>query len=262
MPPAEDGCTFYDALADFPAARTGDALAFLFATLGGLVGAEYVFWNLLVRLGTGEVARTDLCRGWRVCDIALQDPTPERLARVKLYLEGTEKQNPLYLGQTSINLTLHAGEHRVGRMRGGLVDWDTFRQTPHYQLYYGQPGIDDRLWVICPVNADVESCFCFDRIRHPGEPHFSEADGERALSLLRPLRWFYRRLIQSRGFPVGGTPCTPAEHRTLALLLTGRSEKEIADALGLSVGTTHNRVTALFKKFGVRSRPELMALWL
>lgn len=37
--------------------------------------------------------------------------------------------------------------------------------------------------------------------------------------------------------------------------MTGHSEKEITQELGLSVG-------AAFKKFGVRSWAELMALWL
>ncbi len=251
-----------DRLADFPAARVDDALAFLFVALRRLVGAEAVFWNLLVRLGGGEVARVDLCQGWRVRDMVMENASPERMARVRQYLEGTRKQDPLHLGETSINLAQHAGEFRAERMRGGLVDWERFRQTPHYALYYGNPGIEDRLLVVCPVNADVESCFAFDRSGHPGGAHFTRADADRALHLLRSIRWFHRRLILSRGVPAGGTPCTPAERRALDLLLTGRSEKEIADALGLSVGTTHNRVHAIFRKFGVRSRPELMALWL
>ncbi len=261
-PPDDEVYAILDRLVDFPAARVDDALAFLFAALRRLVGAEAVFWNLLVRLGGGEVARVDLCRGWRVRDMVMENPSPERLARVRQYLEGTRKQDPLHLGETSINLARRAGEFRAGRMRGGLVDWERFRRTPHHAIYYGNPGIDDRMLVVCPVNVDVESCFAFDRIGHPGEAHFSETDADRTLRLLRSIRWFHRRLILSRGVPAGGTPCTPAERRALDLLLTGRSEKEIADALDLSVGTTHNRVGAVFKKFGVRSRPELMALWL
>lgn len=45
----------------------------------------------------------------------------------------------------------------------------------------------------------------------------------------------------------------------LRLLLTGASEREIAQALGLSPATTHQYVVALLRKFGAHSRAALMA---
>ena len=47
--------------------------------------------------------------------------------------------------------------------------------------------------------------------------------------------------------------------QTLALLLEGDSEKQIAARLKLSPATVHQYVTTLYRRFGVRSRPELMA---
>jgi DNA-binding CsgD family transcriptional regulator len=55
---------------------------------------------------------------------------------------------------------------------------------------------------------------------------------------------------------------TPTERKVLKQLLTKASEKNIAAELGLAVSTTHQHVVALFRKFGVRSRAELMSLWL
>ena len=52
---------------------------------------------------------------------------------------------------------------------------------------------------------------------------------------------------------------SPQQLKTLELLLSGRSEKEVAAALGLSTHTVHVYVTGLHKRFGVRSRAELMA---
>ena len=66
----------------------------------------------------------------------------------------------------------------------------------------------------------------------------------------------------SRHVRGGQSPCTPAERRALALLLTGQSEKKIAEALGIGLHTTHARITTIYRKFGVGSRAELMALWL
>jgi len=44
--------------------------------------------------------------------------------------------------------------------------------------------------------------------------------------------------------------------------LTGLPEKEIAAAQGHSYHTTHEYVSAIFRKFGVSNRSALMALWL
>jgi DNA-binding CsgD family transcriptional regulator len=118
------------------------------------------------------------------------------------------------------------------------------------------------MWVGCPVNADVESGFIFDRLERSGKGGFTADDQERAAFLLQGINWFHRRLVLSRGITAGRSPCTPAERKTLALLLTGKTEKEIADALGVSLHTTHARITTIYRKFGVKGRAELMALWL
>src|SRR5688572_19751070 len=54
----------------------------------------------------------------------------------------------------------------------------------------------------------------------------------------------------------------PRQRQVLYRLKTGRPEKEIAAELGLSVHTAHGYVTAVYRRFGVNSRAELMALWL
>jgi DNA-binding CsgD family transcriptional regulator len=53
---------------------------------------------------------------------------------------------------------------------------------------------------------------------------------------------------------------SPRERDTLDLLLTGASEKSAADRLGLSRHTVHDYVKAIYKRLGVGSRAELMAL--
>ena len=51
----------------------------------------------------------------------------------------------------------------------------------------------------------------------------------------------------------------PRLRQTLACLLEGDSEKQVAARLGLSPTTTHQYVTALYRRFGVRSRAQLLA---
>jgi DNA-binding CsgD family transcriptional regulator len=52
------------------------------------------------------------------------------------------------------------------------------------------------------------------------------------------------------------------QRQTLDLLLEGKREKEVADGLGLALGTTHDYVKKLYRRLGVSSRAELSALFL
>jgi DNA-binding CsgD family transcriptional regulator len=52
---------------------------------------------------------------------------------------------------------------------------------------------------------------------------------------------------------------SPRERQTLESMLTGASEKEIAAGLGISPHTVHHYIKSLYRRFGVQSRPELMA---
>jgi DNA-binding CsgD family transcriptional regulator len=52
---------------------------------------------------------------------------------------------------------------------------------------------------------------------------------------------------------------SPRLRQTLACLLQGDSEKQVAHRLGLSHPTIHQYVTALYRHFGVRSRAQLLA---
>lgn len=52
-------------------------------------------------------------------------------------------------------------------------------------------------------------------------------------------------------------PVTDAEAATLALVLDGKSNREIALARGVSERTIANQLASAFKKLGVRSRYEL-----
>jgi DNA-binding NarL/FixJ family response regulator len=62
---------------------------------------------------------------------------------------------------------------------------------------------------------------------------------------------------------VSATEPTPSDlsprlRQTLACLLQGDSEKQVAARLGLSPATTHQYVTALYRRFGVQSRAQLL----
>jgi DNA-binding NarL/FixJ family response regulator len=110
------------------------------------------------------------------------------------------------------------------------------------------------------VNEDAESWFGI--FRAPDTPPFTEAERDIVAYALRGIKWFHRQLMLSHGLLLAATPLTSAERRVLHLLLTGLSEKLIAVELERSFHTTHECVTAIFRKFGVNNRAGLMSLWL
>lgn len=82
--------------------------------------------------------------------------------------------------------------------------------------------------------------------------------GRREADLLHLLNEHLRFLWRSD--VAGETDAlAPRLRQTLGLLMEGRSEKEIANALDVSRNTVHKYVTALYRHFHVTSRAELMA---
>lgn len=243
----------WDELADFGADRSDEALSHLMGGLCALAGAWNSIWMGAVRLDTSFPG--DPVKGWRPRVIRHQHPAPPLEAAAR---EQTEK---LELGNVDENIIRNldgAGTFRANRLRD-LVGPEWF-ESLYYRTYYRGVGHEDAVWVAFPVNKDVESWFGI--FRGPEQPPFTEAERDRIAYALRGLKWFHRQLMLSHGLLAAKDPLTPAERKVLHLLLTGLSEKLIAEQLERSYHTTHDWVTSIYRKFGVNSRAALMALWL
>ncbi len=91
--------------------------------------------------------------------------------------------------------------------------------------------------------------------------------GERDFSPreIRLLNFFHAELGRLIGGPLVGatdpsvTRLSPRLQQTLACLLEGDSEKQVAARLDLSHTTVHQYVTALYRHFAVQSRAQLLA---
>lgn len=94
------------------------------------------------------------------------------------------------------------------------------------------------------------------RIR--GEREFTQRDHavlEFILMLVAP-RLGSRLTLRSQD---GRHGLSPRQRETLDALLDGANEKEVAIRLGISRNTAHDHVLALYRRFGVRSRAQLLA---
>ena len=87
------------------------------------------------------------------------------------------------------------------------------------------------------------------------------------LALYRHFGTTNRSEILARWIRLGPSLMLPAElsprqGETLERVLRGESDREIAAGLGLSIHTVREHVTALYRRFRVKSRAELIARWI
>ncbi|AWV90890.1 helix-turn-helix transcriptional regulator [Bradymonas sediminis] len=123
-----------------------------------------------------------------------------------------------------------------------------------------ETGITSRLTANQPVGESFDLTFGFDRIGR-SEP-FSVRDCQVLRVMLEHLGPLARSFGQQRGFLPGLKVLSPRERSVLRYLLGPLSEKEIAHELNLSTGWLHQVVVSIYRKLNVRSRPELMSIWL
>jgi DNA-binding CsgD family transcriptional regulator len=219
-------------------------------TVSQLVGAQNAYWVGAVKMTDDK---RDPLSGWRPRLIRYLRPLPNDAKftqqRIRSIRRGAIDELTVAQGRL-------AGTFRARRMRD-LVSPDWFRSET-YQGYLGR-GVHDSLTVGVPVSPTVESYYGFLRMR--AEP-FTEGQRDVAHYAMRGLTWFHRQVLLAHGLQAANSPLSPTERRLLALLLTDKSEKLIATALGITESTAHTYVRGVLRKFGVSGRTGLVSLWL
>lgn len=136
--------------------------------------------------------------------------------------------------------------------------------TQHWQDSAGALGPHTAsgpvLTLTLPMHASVRMHFTL--VRHSGSADFSATDRQMLELALAGLTRWLSWLAHSHGPVTAAGALPPHQRKVLLLLVTGLAEKQIADQLNLSTNTAHQYVTALYRRFGVRNRPSLAALWL
>jgi DNA-binding CsgD family transcriptional regulator len=266
-------------LAEFSASEADAALGYLQEWIAAAIGADNVVWIGAVRVLHDDAAKDDAFLGWRLRDrIALRpDPAPYRkqLAQYfdsehygKLtptyYERSHETQKEDHVGMDSRATMSGCGRFRVYRIRDRrYLNFAAFEKTAHYRRYYLDGGIHDRIMIGFPVTADCESFFLIDRFQADPPPQlFSLREVTLAGYAVRGVPWLHRRLFLDNGLLMADKLLSPMERQILRALLTGVTEKDLAASTGQKVTTMHKYVTALYARYGVKSRQALLALWL
>lgn len=248
----------WDELSDFGLQQTDEAMDHCLSTMCQWFSADNACWAGTLRVARGPCAERDPMSGWRIRSVhELFSPEQWKIAPSKVIRTVNAEEPPA----TNRALAAQAGKFRLFTLQDNqLVDLVAFKRSQHYEHYYRQRGITDRMWVVFPVTTDAESFFCFDK--YGKHRRFTKSEKELAAQALRGIKWFHRQVLMSHGIGLIDSPLTPTERRVLPLLLSGTNEKEIAKKIGVTPGSAHQYITTLFRKFGVHGRADFMALWL
>ncbi len=222
--------TLWDELARYPATQADEACRHLLRTVSDWIGATHAAWLGSVRVLDGADSETDPLFGWRVKSIQFEPPLPKIILAAARMLLARNGRDP---GMTVVAMARHSGSFRVNRLHDGFIDFEAFRKTDHYAQHYRRFKVNDRLWIGCPVSPMAESFVVFDK-RRPGQ-FFTDEQAELAATVMRGLTWLQLSLLLHHGIGLTTSPLTAMERRVLRLLLTDRTEKQIAEALNQSV---------------------------
>jgi DNA-binding CsgD family transcriptional regulator len=144
----------------------------------------------------------------------------------------------------------------VTRARRQLVSDAAWYRSAAWE-YRHRIGIDEQLTSICQVSDDG-AITVIALHRAPRERVFSERER-------RPVSFFHEELGRLVGHALVSVTepspekLSPRLRQTLACLLEGDSEKQVAARLSVSLPTTHQYVTPLYRHFKVKSRAQFLA---
>ncbi len=246
----------WDTLADFPVSQTEQALTHLMKGICELIDAGNAYWLGYIRFNAEP---DDPLKGLRP---GLPPGANRYLYPAPVHTDSSRMQtiqwNRKEVNEGYVRAARDAGQFRSFRLRKEMRP--EYFEEPFYQTFHASRGFHDQCVVMFPVNQDYESMFNFQRVGVKKD--FTAEEEAIAAYALRGIKAFHRQLALSYGLLVAERPLSAIQHQITSLLLTDRSEKQIAEQIGKPVSATHKHVTQIFRKFGVNSRAGLMAVWL
>jgi DNA-binding CsgD family transcriptional regulator len=151
----------------------------------------------------------------------------------------------------------------VTSRRRDLVPDLRWNVSPHVGKLRREAGVDDCIYSLYRLPEEGCAMGIFLH-RGWGSPKGYELREEQIVHLLQSeLGFFYRRgsaMARKHDNPRGALAGRPRQ--VLDHLLTGAPEKRIARNLSLSEHTVHTHIRAIYRRFCVNSRGELLAMFL
>lgn len=190
----------------------------------------------------------------------------------------------------TVDIGADNGFNRAAWLRGLVEFRDDAFKNPHLNAYFDRatPGearpradyVSDREWYSCfsyqgilsalgadhglfcllPVSGTTDDHCCLWILRHFGARDFNGREcavTAEAMAMVAPLIGG----PLSRLHEPSPADLPPLARRVLRCLLEGNTDKQAASRLGITRHTVNQYAKVIFRHFGVRSRPELLAQW-
>ena len=202
-----------------------------------LVGAKLGLWLGLEEQRDGSLK---LCEtvdvGWS---------SPGERAMFTAYLDAQPASVDPSHAPLAIGMRAHT---HVTTRRADVIDARSWYRSPHVQDYRRAGGVDDFIYAGRWLGAHHMRGLSLHRPW--GDRPFRPHDVALVDAFTREVIWQHEPR---------GPQLSPRLAQVLAGLTRGLSEKLVADELSLSTHTVHQYVKDLYRRFGVRSRGELLA---
>ncbi|MDI3282953.1 helix-turn-helix transcriptional regulator [Polyangium sp. 15x6] len=237
-----------------PAEELDDTLAALLDAICEGTHSQRAFVVLASRAAPCEITGTpDPLGGWRPRQVIHHRAPEEHIALSRAYFS----QARAYMTDPHTQAVAGTSGSYRAFLRRELVDDRTWERAPQVAELWPALGIADRLMGAASASPRAEVLVCLDRGR--GDGRFRETDRDWLAAIIQRTSWFLRRVVWSHGLMTADALLSPRERELVVRLLGKMSEKQIAAELGLTTGTAHQYIVAIYRKLGIQSRAELMA---
>lgn len=177
--------------------------------------------------------------------------TPERLSK---HVQAVEHPDAAAMTAPFATELADTGTH-LTRLRQQIISDERFHSSPSHPLWE-KSGIGPLILSYRPLGNGVLSSVGIYRFL--GAPEFTARESKIVHILLTEVDWLHEEglpIEQSRSLP----SLPPRCRIVFTHLLHGRSRKDIATDLSLSVHTVNDYVKTIFRRMGVRSIHELVS---
>lgn len=248
----DDIYALWDEMDGFPISQSDDALKHMLSRLCAIFDAQNALCSVVVRLPTPP--QGDLLNGWRPRLVRMLTPLPSLAKSVKTQID------ELWRPQVDISaiIGVAGNEPFLTRLLFEALPGEWF-DGEHYRRHYLDVGHADHISARWSINEDVRIHLML--YRDLSHPRFTAGLKAPFTLAVRGLKGFLRQFVLSHGIHAASSPLTATERTVLLALLGGKTEKQIAESLSKNHNTIHIHIKSIYRKFGVRNRPSLIALW-
>lgn len=215
--------------------------------LARLTRSQIVLWIAASNVALDRAPRIDEVKdvGW---------PSTSDRDRVYQYVGAINlEEDPLCAA------VLSRDEPLVTRTRADTMTLSQWSNTEARNDVHRPSGIDDSLLSMARKPGAPTSVLALKR--GWGEPAYGPEEATLVHLVHAEFSWVFKSATRPRFAPkTSVVDWSPRERDVLDLLLTGASEKMGAARLNLSPHTFHGYVKTIYKKLGIGSRAELMAM--